>query len=91
MVDAGIKSLSNDESAPEPLNMPGAAYGGSGDEYGALRFQDPDLAARIKVGDKVQITPGHCDTTVNLYNVFFGVRKGIVEHVWPIEGRGRTD
>jgi D-serine deaminase-like pyridoxal phosphate-dependent protein len=35
--------------------------------------------------------PGHCDTTVNLHNVFFAVRNGTVEHVWPIEGRGRTD
>ncbi len=91
VVDAGIKSLSNDESTPEPLKMSGATYGGSGDEYGALSFRDPAVADSIKVGDKVQITPGHCDTTVNLYNVFFGVRNGVVEHVWPIEGRGRTD
>jgi D-serine deaminase-like pyridoxal phosphate-dependent protein len=91
VVDAGIKSLSNDESTPEPLDMAGATYGGSGDEYGAPRFQDQALADKIKVGDRVQITPGHCDTTVNLYNVFFGVRNGVVEHVWPIEGRGRTD
>jgi D-serine deaminase-like pyridoxal phosphate-dependent protein len=91
VVDAGIKSLSNDESTPEPLRMSGATYGGSGDEYGALSFRDPAVAGSIKVGDKVQITPGHCDTTVNLYNVFYGVRNGIVEHVWPIEGRGRTD
>jgi D-serine deaminase-like pyridoxal phosphate-dependent protein len=91
VVDAGIKSLSNDESVPEPMNLPGTTYGGSGDEYGALSFRDPALADKIKVGDKAQITPGHCDTTVNLYNVFFGVRKGVVEHVWPIEGRGRTD
>ena len=91
VVDAGIKSLSNDESVPEPLNMPGTTYGGSGDEYGALSFRDSALADKIKVGDKVQVTPGHCDTTVNLYNVFFAVRKGVVEQVWPIEGRGRTD
>jgi D-serine deaminase-like pyridoxal phosphate-dependent protein len=90
VVDAGIKSLSNDESTPD-LKIAGATYGGSGDEYGALSFRDPAIAESIKVGDKVQITPGHCDTTVNLYNVFFGVRKGVVEHVWPIEGRGRTD
>ena len=91
VVDAGIKSLSNDESAPEPLNMSGVTYGGSGDEYGALSFREQAAADKIRVGDKVQVTPGHCDTTVNLYNVYFGVRKGIVEHVWPIEGRGRTD
>lgn len=91
VVDAGIKSLSNDESVPEPIDMPGTTYGGSGDEYGALSFRDAALANSVKVGDRVRITPGHCDTTVNLYNVFFAVRKGLVEHVWPIEGRGRTD
>jgi D-serine deaminase-like pyridoxal phosphate-dependent protein len=91
VVDAGIKSLSNDESVPEPIDMPGTTYGGSGDEYGALSFREASLSGSVKVGDRVQITPGHCDTTVNLYNVFFAVRKGVVEHVWPIEGRGRTD
>jgi D-serine deaminase-like pyridoxal phosphate-dependent protein len=91
IVDAGLKSLSNDESVPEPLDLPGTTYGGSGDEYGALSFRDASVASNMRVGDKVRITPGHCDTTVNLYNAFFAVRKGTVEHVWPIEGRGRTD
>jgi D-serine deaminase-like pyridoxal phosphate-dependent protein len=89
IVDAGIKALSTDESPPEPLGLTGATYGAAGDEYGALRLQNP--SRELKVGDQVQITPGHCDTTVNLHNVFFAVRKGVVEHVWPIEGRGRTD
>jgi D-serine deaminase-like pyridoxal phosphate-dependent protein len=89
VVDAGVKALSTDESVPELLDMTGATYGGAGDEYGSLRLQNP--SRELKVGDQVQITPGHCDTTVNLYNVFFAVRKGIVEDVWPIEGRGRTD
>jgi D-serine deaminase-like pyridoxal phosphate-dependent protein len=89
IVDAGGKALSTDEAPPEPMELTGATYGVSGDEYGALRLQDP--SRELKVGDQVQILPGHCDTTVNLYNVYFAVRKGIVEHVWPIEGRGRTD
>ena len=50
-----------------------------------------DPSRELKVGDQVQILPGHCDTTVNLHNVYLAVRKGTVEHVWPIEGRGRTD
>ncbi len=37
------------------------------------------------------MTPGHCCTTVNLYDVCFGVRNGIVEHAWTIGGRGRAD
>lgn len=89
IVDAGGKALSTDESTPEPMDITGATFGVAGDEYGALRLQNP--SRDLKVGDQVQIMPGHCDTTVNLYNVFFAVRKGMVEHVWPIEGRGRTD
>jgi D-serine deaminase-like pyridoxal phosphate-dependent protein len=89
IVDAGGKALSTDESVPEPMDLTGATFGVAGDEYGALRLQNP--SRELKVGDQVQIMPGHCDTTVNLHNVFFGVRKGMVEHVWPIEGRGRTD
>ncbi len=89
IVDAGGKALSTDEAPPEPIDLTGATYGVAGDEYGALRLQDP--SRELKVGDQVRILPGHCDTTVNLHNVYFAVRKGIVEHVWPIEGRGRTD
>ena len=89
IVDAGGKALSTDESVPEPMDLTGATFGVAGDEYGALRLQNP--SRELKVGDQVQIMPGHCDTTVNLHNVFFAVRKGMVEHVWPIEGRGRTD
>lgn len=89
IVDAGGKALSTDEAAPEPMDLTGATYRVAGDEYGALTLQTP--SRELKVGDQVQIMPGHCDTTVNLHNVYFAARKGIVEHVWPIEGRGRTD
>ena len=89
IVDAGGKALSTDESVPEPIDLTGATYGVAGDEYGALRLDNP--SRELKVGDQVRIMPGHCDTTVNLHNVFFAVRNGTVEHVWPIEGRGRTD
>ena len=89
IVDAGGKALSTDESVPEPIDLTGATYAVAGDEYGALRLDNP--SRELKVGDQVRIMPGHCDTTVNLHNVFFAVRNGTVEHVWPIEGRGRTD
>ena len=89
ILDAGGKALSTDESAPEPLDLTGATYRVAGDEYGALTLDKP--SRELEVGDQVRIMPGHCDTTVNLHNVFFAVRNGTVEHVWPIEGRGRTD
>jgi 3-hydroxy-D-aspartate aldolase len=70
------------------MDLTGATFGVAGDEHGSLRLQNP--SRELKVGDQVQIMPGHCDTTVNLHNVFCGA-QGTVEHVWPIEGRGRTD
>lgn len=89
VTDGGIKALSSDESVPEPLNLTGVTFRPGGDEYGILTLQSP--SRELHVGDQVEFTPGHCDTTVNLYNVFFAVRQGVVEDVWPILGRGRSD
>ncbi len=89
ITDAGNKALSTDESMPVPQGLTGVDYRPGGDEYGILDLKEPNLA--LNVGDKLDFIPGHCDTTVNLYNNFFAIRKGLVEAVWPIEGRGRTD
>lgn len=42
----------------------------------------------FQVGDQVWLVPGHCDPTVNMHDNFLGVRKEMVETVWPITGRG---
>jgi D-serine deaminase-like pyridoxal phosphate-dependent protein len=89
ITDGGNKALSTDESMPEPKNLTGVSYRPGGDEYGIITLQNP--SRDLRVGDHVEFVPGHCDTTVNLHNVFYGVRNGVVEEVWPIEGRGRTD
>jgi 3-hydroxy-D-aspartate aldolase len=89
ITDGGNKALSTDESMPVPKGLTGIEYRPGGDEYGILSLKQPNR--ELNVGDKVDFIPGHCDTTVNLYDFFFGVRKGVVEAVWPIEGRGRTD
>ena len=73
-MDAGGKALPTDEAPPEPVDLTGATYGVAGDEYGALRLQDP--SRELKVGDQVQILPGHCDTTVNLHNVVLRRAQG---------------
>jgi 3-hydroxy-D-aspartate aldolase len=36
----------------------------------------------------VEIAPGHCDPTVNLYDWYVCVRGGVVEALWPITARG---
>lgn len=89
ITDGGNKALSTDESMPVPKGLTGIEYRPGGDEYGIISLKQPNRD--LKVGDKVDFIPGHCDTTVNLHNFFFGHRNGVVEAVWPIEGRGRTD
>ena len=42
----------------------------------------------LPVGSTLQLVPGHCDPTVNMYNEFVCVRDGVVEDVWPIDARG---
>ena len=44
-----------------------------------------DRAASAKAA---QLVPGHCDPTVNLHDWFVGVRRGVVEALWPVSARG---
>ncbi len=41
-------------------------------------------------GDKLEILPTHCCTTVNLHDRYYGIRNEIVESVWDIAARGRS-
>jgi D-serine deaminase-like pyridoxal phosphate-dependent protein len=88
VVDAGITALTMDERVPAAMGATGMVYS-SAEEYGILKLDNP--SRDLKVGDQLQMTPGHCCTTVNLYDVCFGIRNGIVEHAWAVEGRGRAD
>ena len=87
--DGGNKALSTDEGPAVPVGLIGAEYRPGGDEYGILDLKDSNRP--LNVGDKLEFTPGHCDTTVNLHNDYYVIRKGIVEAIWRIEARGRTD
>ena len=45
---------------------------------------------RLKVGDRVEFIPPHCDPTVNLYDHIHALRGDRVEAVWPIAARGKS-
>ena len=88
IVDAGLKSYSGEKGAPWVHAMPGVEVVGMSDEHGKLRLA-PD-AARLRLGDKVMLIPGHCDPTVNLHDWYVGIRRGRVEALWPITARGAS-
>jgi 3-hydroxy-D-aspartate aldolase len=96
VIDAGLKASSFDSGPPligGPLGKVFDVQNG-GDEHGVLVSKSPegasgqDLLELPKVGDVLRLIPGHCDPTVNLHDFLVGVRKGRVEEVWEVSGRG---
>ncbi|MFT5693691.1 MAG: 3-hydroxy-D-aspartate aldolase [Oceanicoccus sp.] len=87
-LDAGIKSLATDTSYPELKDIEGATYHFAGDEHGIIQLNNP--SREIVLGDKLPIIPPHCDPTVNLYDFYYPYRNGMVEEIWPISARGKS-
>jgi D-serine deaminase-like pyridoxal phosphate-dependent protein len=83
IVDAGLKASSVDSGMPSVWQRPGLAYARASDEHGWV-----EGAPEPALGEKLLLVPGHCDPTVNLYDWYVCVRKGVVEALWPITARG---
>ena len=83
IVDAGLKASSVDSGMPGVWELPGVSYTKASDEHGWLEGK-----ALPALGDKVLLVPGHCDPTINLYDWYVCMRRGLVEDLWPITARG---
>ena len=70
---------------PRVFDTPGVEYVKASDEHGVLKR---DANARVTLGDKLKLVPGHCDPTVDKYDWYVGVRNGRVECLWPVAARG---
>jgi D-serine deaminase-like pyridoxal phosphate-dependent protein len=86
VVDAGLKASSVDSGLPQVWQRPGLAYVRASDEHGVIEIAGPEAAPPL--GEKLLLVPGHCDPTVNLYDWYVCVRRGRVEALWPVDGRG---
>ncbi len=86
IVDAGHKCLSSDAGLPRTLELD-AEFTLVGDEHGKLTFPGP---RPVEIGDVVQLVPGHCDTTINLFDRYVVHRSGAVTGEWPVLARGRS-
>ena len=87
VLDVGWKAASSD-SGPPVLKESGLAIEFAGDEHSLITGA---AASELKIGGKVELIPSHCDTTVNLYDRYHVIRNGVVEAVWPVAARGRSD
>ena len=86
IVDSGMKVLAKEFGIPQPL-AEGLEMRGLSEEHGTM---DAEPSVDLKPGDKLEILPSHCCTTVNLHDRYYGVRNGIVESVWEIAARGKS-
>ncbi|MBE0622574.1 MAG: DSD1 family PLP-dependent enzyme [Burkholderiales bacterium] len=86
VVDAGLKASSVDSGMPQTWQLPGVDYAKASDEHGVLAIAPGATAPAL--GAKLLLVPGHCDPTVNLYDWYVCVRRGVVEALWPVSARG---
>ncbi len=85
--DAGKKAMSVDMAVPLPVGLQGVKSVRLNAEHTILELDQPN--DRPRVGERLEFVVGYSDTTVHLHDDLYGVRNGIVEVVWCIEGRGK--
>ena len=92
VVDTGLKMLAKEFGIPQPIGITGVEMTGLSEEHGTLKTvgQGADTNVSLTPGDKIEILPTHCCTTVNLHDRYYGIRNGIVESVWNIAARGKS-
>ena len=85
VLDGGLKSLSTDNGNPLLIGLNAEAIKLS-EEH--CRLSEPDIELNVK--DTVMFIPSHCCTTINLYDIAYGVRDGRIEKVFDVKGRGKS-
>lgn len=88
IVDSGMKVLTTEFGNPQPIGFPHLELVGLSEEHGKIQVSNGDN--NLKPGDKLEILPTHCCTTVNLHDKSYGIRDDIVECCWDISARGKA-
>ena len=96
VIDAGAKALTSDRRGPGVLantghgmvvGHPEAVITSVSDEHGVIAAPD---AGAFAIGQTLRVIPNHICPCVNLYDHAFAAREGIVEAVWHVTARGRS-
>ncbi len=83
--DAGAKSFGMDQRPPVFLDHPKEAV-----RFNEEHCSIPENVCRYRIGDKAKMIPGHCCTTVNLYDFIHFVREEKVVDRVPVTSRGKN-
>jgi len=85
-IDSGLKSLTTDSGLAEAKNTI-YKYDVLGDEHGSLTWTEGE---GLVIGDHVEMIPSHIDPTINLHDVYYAHRNGVIEEIWPVDTRGKV-
>jgi D-serine deaminase-like pyridoxal phosphate-dependent protein len=93
-IDAGTKCFTSDGGDGPPFPGRGVVAGRSGlrldfmnEEHGVGHRTDAD---DVHIGDRLEVIPLHVCSCVNMFDVAYGVRDGVVERELAIAGRGKV-
>jgi D-serine deaminase-like pyridoxal phosphate-dependent protein len=85
LIDAGMKAMTFEFGLPAVKDRPGTSLVYLSEEHGHLMVDGPPL----QPGDRLELTPSHSDTTINLHDRLYAMRGDHIEEVWTIEARGK--
>ncbi len=90
ITDGGIQVLARDHGTPAVAGHPELAYRGLSEEHGNFTVRE-GCTTDLRIGDVVAVHPGHCCSAANLHDRVFAARRGVVEAVWLVTARGRSE
>ena len=79
--------MSSAAPAPHPIGLGDIEELTLSAEHGKIELKAASTTPGV--GEQSEFIAGYSDTTVVLHEEIYGIRKGRVETVWPLWGRGR--
>jgi D-serine deaminase-like pyridoxal phosphate-dependent protein len=89
ITDGGLQVLANDWGAPAVKGHPELRYDSLSEEHGSFVLPD-GFTTNLAIGDVIEVHPGHCCSAANLHDHVFAVSDGIVQAIWRVTARGKS-
>jgi D-serine deaminase-like pyridoxal phosphate-dependent protein len=89
VADGGLQVLSSSPSPAMAKGHPELGPARLSEEHGTFATVDGS-ACDLRVGDQIEVHPGHCCACANLHDQVYAVRGGRVAAVWRATARGRS-
>lgn len=89
ITDGGLQVLARDYGTPAAKGHPELAYRSLSEEHGSFLVREGESTG-LRIGDLLEVHPGHCCSAANLHDQVYAVRNGVVQAVWKATGRGKS-